>query len=158
MLSIDGARYTTRYVPATEPDGRQMRISLEGGLHADDKEVLRETTMSRALRSPITTDEAGAARLVVNLFDGGPRSSVSFALDGGAPVTMTRVARSDPFIEQLYGRHPETIKPWVKPNASSHLWQAPLPAGLGTGTYAVRVMAADEYGRAHEGGMVLEVV
>lgn len=29
VLSIDGARYTTRYVPANEPNGRQMRISLE---------------------------------------------------------------------------------------------------------------------------------
>ena len=158
VLSIDGARYTTRYVPATEPDDTQMRIVVEAGFHAEDKEVLRETTMSRALRSPVTADEAGAARLVVNLFDGGPRSTVRFALDGGTPVAMTRVSRPDPYVGQLYGRYPETIKPWVKPNASSHLWQVPLPAGLGIGTYTVRVLATDEYGRDHEGGMVLEVV
>ena len=158
VLSVDGARYTTRYVPANEPDDRQMRIVLEVGAHSDDREVLRTTTMSRTLRSPVTADEAGAARLVVNLFDGGPRSSVSFALDGGAPVEMARVSRPDPFIEQLYGRFPDTIKPWVKPNASSHLWQAALPAGLAGGTYAIRVTARDEYGRAQEGGMVLEVV
>ena len=114
--------------------------------------------MSRTLRSPISADEAGAARLVVNLFDGGPRSSVRFALDGGAMIEMTRVSRPDPFIGQLYGRFPETIKPWVKPNASSHLWQASLPAGVGSGTYAIRVAATDEYGRVHEGGIVLEVV
>lgn len=158
VLSIDGANYTTRYVPFTEPDNKQMRLGLEVGYHPDAKEVLRETTMSRALRSPIGADEAAGARLIVNLFDGGPRSSVRFALDGGAPIAMTRVVRSDPFISQLYGRYPETIKPWVKPNASSHLWQAPLPAGLKAGTYAVRVQAIDEYARAHEGGMVLEVV
>ncbi len=58
VLSIDGARYTTRYVPATEPDDKQMRIVLEAAYHADDREVLRETTMSRALRSPVTADEA----------------------------------------------------------------------------------------------------
>ena len=158
VLSIDGASYTTRYVPFTEPDQKQMRLGLEVGYHSDAKEVLRETTMGRALRSPIGADEAAGARLVVNLFDGGPRSSVRYVLDGDAPVTMTRVARPDPFISQLYGRYPETIKPWVKPNASSHLWQAALPAGLKAGTYAVRVQATDEYGRAHEGGMVLEVV
>ena len=158
VLSIDGARYTTRYVPATEPDDKQMRIVLEVGYHADDREVLRETTMSRAMRSPVTAEEVGAARLVVNLFDGGPRSSVRFALDGGTPMTMTRVSRPDPFVEQLYGRYPETIKPWVKPNASSHLWQAALPAALGIGTYAVEVSAIDEYGREHGGGIVLEVV
>ena len=71
---------------------------------------------------------------------------------------MTRVSRPDPFVEQLYGRYPETIKPWVKPNASSHLWQAALPAELGIGTYAVEVSAIDEYGREHGGGIVLEVV
>ena len=158
VLSIDGARYTTRYVPAAEPDGKQMRIVLEFGYHADEKEVLRATTMSQALRSPISADEAAAARLIVNLFDGGPRSSVRFALDGGAPVTMTRMSRPDPFITQLYGRYPETIKPWVKPSASSHLWQAALPAELQVGTCALRVLATDEYGRGHEGGIVLEVV
>ena len=158
VLRINGASYTTRYVPFTEPDNRQMRLGLEVGYHPDSKEVLRKTTMSRALRSPIGADEAAGARLLVNLYDGGPRSSVSFALDGGPSVTMTRVARPDPFISQLYGRYPGTIKPWVKPNASSHLWQAPLPAGLKAGSYAVRVQATDEYGRAHEGGMVLEVV
>ncbi len=158
VLSIDGARYTTRYVPATEPDGRQMRIMLDVGYHAEDREILRATTMSRALLSPISADEAAGTRLVVNLFDGGPRSSVRFALDGGAPIKMTRVARPDPFVSQLYGRYPETIKPWVKPNASSHLWQAPLPDGLGVGTYSVCVLATDEYGREHQGGLVLEVV
>ena len=158
VLSIDGGSYTTRYVPFSEPNDKQMRLGLEVGYHSGAKEVLRETSMSRALRSPIGADEAAGARLLVNLFDGGPRSSVRFALDGGAPVAMTRVARADPFVSQLYGRYPETIKPWVKPNASSHLWQAPLPAGLKAGTYAVRVQATDEYGRAHDGGMVLEVV
>ena len=158
VLSVDGSRYTTRFVPATEPADRQMRVVLEAGFHADDREVLRATTMSQALRSPVTADKAASARLVVNLFDGGPRSSVRFAVDGGAPVPIMRIARADPFVAQLYGRYPETIKPWVKPSACSHLWQAALPAGLQVGTYAVRVHATDEYGREHEDGMVLEVV
>lgn len=158
VLGIDGARYTTRFVPAAEPADRQMRIVLETGYHARDKEVLRTTTMAQALRSPITVDEVSGARLLVNLFDGGPRSTVRFALEDGPSIAMEREARPDPFVEQLYGRHSDTIKTWVKPSASSHLWQAALPSRLAAGTYRVRVAATDEYGRIHEDGMILEVV
>ncbi len=158
VLSVNGARYATRFVPSADRADRQMRIVLDSGYHARDREVLRVTTMGGALRSPITAEEVDGARLVVNLFDGGPRSSVRFTLDGGEAVSMERVSRPDPFVEQLYGRHPETIKAWVKPSASSHLWQAPLPRGLAVGTHAVRVHATDEYGRPHEGALLLEVV
>ena len=157
MLSVDGAGYTTRYVAAAEPAGRQMRISLESQYHADDKEALRELPMEPLLRSPVSADLADSTALVVNLFDGGPRSKVACALDGGPPILMARVARPDPFIVQGYARHPEFIKPWVKPRPSSHLWVAPLPAGLKPGTYAIKVLAIDEYGRDHSDGMVLEV-
>ncbi len=157
VLSIDGAAYATRYVPAAEPAFRQMRISLESAFHADDKEALREVRMEPLLRSPVAADQAEATRLVVNLFDGGPRSKVAFAIDGGAPILMTRVARPDPFIVQVYARHPQMLKPWVKPMKSSHVWVAPLPPDLRPGTYAIKVLAVDEYGRDHADGMVLEV-
>ena len=158
VLQIDGTSYTTRYVPAAEPASRQMRISLDTQFHEDDKEALRELPMEPLLRSPVTADLAESTRLVVNLFDGGPRSKVAFVVDGGAPILMTRVSRPDPFIVQVYARHPEFIKPWVKPMKSSHIWVAPLPAGLRPGTYAIKVLAIDEYGRDHADGMVLEVV
>ena len=66
--------------------------------------------------------------------------------------------RTDPFLVQVYKRHAETIKKWVKPQPSSHIWVAPLPLGLARGTYALSVAAVDEYGREHRDGMVLEVV
>ncbi len=158
VLSVDGASYTTRYVPAAEPASAQMRISLETQFHADDREVLREMAMEPLLRSPITVAQAAGTQVVVNVFDGGPRTKVSFALGAGTPVTMTRVARPDPFVKQVYGRHPETIKRWVVPQISSHLWVASLPAGVRAGTYALRVSATDEYGRPLTEAMVLEVV
>ena len=157
VLSIDGASYTTRYVPAAEPADKQMRISLDTQYHTGDREIFRDTTEANLLRSPISVDQTAGTRVVVNLFDGGPRSKVAMALDDGALVPMTHVSRPDPFVVQLYGRYPATIKPWVKPQPS-HVWQAALPAGLKPGAYALKIVATDEYGRTHRDGMVLEVV
>ena len=158
VLSIDGAAYTTRYVPAAEAADRQMRISLDTQFHGGEKAVEHAIPESLLLRSPITADQAESTLVVVNLFDGGPRSTVTFAIDGHAPLAMTRVARPDPFIVQLYGRYPGTIKPWVSPKPSSHIWQSRLPPGLGPGVYTLKVVATDEYGRQHRDAMVLEVV
>ncbi len=158
VLSIDGSRYTTRYVPAAEPARRQMRISLETQFHQDDGEVMFEVPMESLLRSPITAAQADGTRLSVNIFDGGPRTSVAFTLNGSKPISMKRVARPDPFIVQVYKRHAPTIKKWVTPQPSSHLWEAPLPLGLRPGTYALRVFAKDEYGRDLSDAMVLEIV
>ena len=60
-------------------------------------------------------------------------------------------------MQQLYARYPATIKKWVAPKPSSHIWQGHLPSGLKPGTYALAVTATDEYGRTHRDGMVLEV-
>ncbi len=158
VLSVDGTSYTTRFVPAAEPAGRQMRVSLDAQLHGDAREVVRELSEAALLRSPISAEQAAGTRVVVNLFDGGPRSTVTMAVDGGAPVALSQVSRPDPFVQQLYARHPATIKPWVAPKPSSHVWQGRLPPGLTPGTYALHVTARDEYGRTHRDGMVLEVV
>ena len=158
VLSISGTEYTTRFVPAAEPAGRQMRLSLEAQYHQYDLGAVSDIPMGELLRSPITRDQTDGTRLVVNLFDGGPRSTVTFAIGGGTPVVMRRAALADPFIVQVYGRHASTIKTWVKPQASSHIWVASLPIGLATGTHALSVVAHDEYGREHRDAMVLEVV
>jgi hypothetical protein len=158
VLSIDGLTYTTRYVPAAEPSEAQMRLSLESEFHQDDRNVVMERPMVELLRSPITQAQVGGTRLVVNLFDGGPKSNLLFAIDGHPPVAMRRVARPDPFFQQVFQRRHETFKKWVMPQASSHLWVAPLPRHLGIGTYKIDVAARDEYGRAHRSSMILEVI
>src|SRR5262249_16881287 len=38
VLSVDGNRYTTRFVPANEPNARQMRIVLDSEFHRDRSE------------------------------------------------------------------------------------------------------------------------
>jgi hypothetical protein len=132
LLEVDGARYRTRYVPLGLRADLQLRISL------------------------VQEPGGGAARVLVNLFDGGPRSTVRVAIDGGAPRPARPVVRTDPLAERLYGvRDPQ--RPWVKPERVHHLWEVELPPGLAPGAHAVVAEATDEFGRTHRGAQVLEV-
>src|SRR5215470_6488010 len=155
VLSIDGNKYTTRFVPAKER--RQMRISLDSEFHRDRRELYRDVRMGALLGSPIPRESVFATDLVVNLFDGGPLSKVIYRIGSGAPVVMTRERRIDPFVEEVFARNEATKKPWVKADPSSHIWVARLPAGLEAGTHCVHVIASDEYGREHRDHLVLEV-
>jgi 3',5'-cyclic AMP phosphodiesterase CpdA len=157
VLSIDGARYTTRFRPANEPNARQMRIVLDSVFHGDRKELYNTYRMGELLGSPLPQARVPATDLVVNLFDGGPRSSVEYRIGDRAPVPMQRVRRPDPFVEEVFARNEATKKPWVKAEPCSHLFTARLPADLEPGTHCVAVRALDEYGREHRDHLIVEV-
>ena len=157
VLSVDGARYTTRYVPANEPAERQMRIMLESQFHADDPVAAREIRVSQLLGSPIAAESAGATDLVVNVFDGGPRTRVEARIGRRPPLPLARTRRPDPFVEQIFARNAATKKSWIKAEPSSHVWSMRLPSDLEPGTHRVDVQAIDEYGRPHADHLVLEV-
>jgi len=157
VLAIDGNRYTTRFQPAKEPNGRQMRISLDSEFHRGGRELSRELPMSALLGSPIPREATYATEVVVNFFDGGPRTQVVYRIGRREPVTMAREARPDPFVEEVFARHEATKKPWVKAGPSSHIWVARLPADLDAGTHCIEVRVTDEYGREHRDHLVLEV-
>jgi hypothetical protein len=65
---------------------------------------------------------------------------------------------SDPFVAELFGRHPAQTKPWVKAEISSHIWTARLPADLAAGAHRVVVEATTEYGDVVRGRLALEIV
>jgi hypothetical protein len=155
VLAIDGNKYTTRFQPAKE--ARQMRISLDSEFHRDRSEVYRDVRMGALLGSPIPRERTSATEVVVNFFDGGPRSTVAYRIGTRAPVTMTRDSRIDPFVQEVFARNEATKKPWVKASPSSHIWVARLPADLEAGTHLIEVQASDEYGRTHRDHLVLEV-
>ncbi len=62
VLSVDGAAYQTRFVPASAPADRQMRIMVEGAFHRE-KELYRDFRPGRLLSSPISQEVAAAATL-----------------------------------------------------------------------------------------------
>ena len=63
---------------------------------------------------------------------------------------------SDPLIHDLFaGDAPR--KPWVQAVASSHIWQAPLPAALQPGTHVLQVRVLDEYDREQSARTAIEL-
>jgi hypothetical protein len=158
ILSVDGTRYLTTLVPAHDPQRSQLRIVLDSQVHGNGVEVMRDYHTGALLTGPIAQAAAASTRVVVNFFDGGPRSTVEMAVGrGGAFAAMRKVERTDPFVEEVYARNPDSKKPWVKADKSSHIWQATLPATLKAGTHRIAIHATDEYGRRHQAWMVLEV-
>ncbi len=157
ILSVDGRSYTTRFQPANEPHARQMRIVLDAEFHRDRKELYSEFRMGELLGSPISQDSAFATNVIVNFFDGGPRTLVEYRIGGRAPVKMQRVVRPDPFVQEVFARNEATKKPWVRAEPSSHIWSARLPGDLETGTHCVAVRVIDEYGREHRDHLIVEL-
>ena len=163
VLSVDGNRASTRYRPAKEPNARQVRTVLEpahapAGRDAGGCGVAAKDFMSALIGSPIAQDSVGSTDLVVNVFDGGPRTSVEYRIGARAAVRMEPRRRQDPFVKEVFARNRSTKKSWVKAEPCSHLWVARLPADLEAGTHCIRVQVTDEYGRAHHDHLVLEVV
>ena len=157
ILSVDGLNYATRFIPAKEPNGRQMRLSIDSRFHGITKEADRDFRQVRLLGSPVPRDALGASTLIANVFDGGEKTKVRMVIGDRAPIEMTRHARPDPFVEEVFARNEATKKPWVKANDSSHIWTSRLPSDLAPGTYPVVVEATGEYGRPLSGRLALEV-
>ena len=157
VLTVDGNRATTRYQPAKEPNARQVRIVLDSEFHRSGNGIADDFRMSQLVGSPIAKDNAGATDVLVNVFDGGPRTSVEYRIGERAPVRMERERRTDPFVKEVFARNQATKKSWVKAEPCSHLWVARLPADLEAGTHCIRVRVMDEYGREHHDHLVLEV-
>jgi hypothetical protein len=157
VLDVAPGRSAARFVPAHDPSVGQIRLGLDAQMHGTAREVIREYRAGGLSRGPVAVEALGATRLLANLFDGGPRSHVSVAFDGGAALPMQRVLRIDPFVQEVYARAHGSKKPWVQAGVSTHVWQITLPEALGGGAHHVQVHATDEYGRAHDASMILEV-
>ena len=83
--------YKTRFVPAKEPNGRQVRIS--------DRQPLPWRASRGQARIPPGPDHRLAdrprersdrRRLIANVFDGGPKTKVTMRIGDRAPIEMTR--------------------------------------------------------------------
>ncbi|MCJ2052267.1 calcineurin-like phosphoesterase C-terminal domain-containing protein [Methylobacterium sp. J-070] len=157
VLSVRGTDYATRYVPAQGQPDETMRILFESELRAGAPEVIRSTRPLQGLRPPVPQDALADTILVVNVFDGGPRTNLSVRVGDRAPQALARTRRLDPFVTELFERYPETRKSWVRAIPSSHIWTGRLPDDLAPGVHRVTVEGADEYGRPIRSCVVLEV-
>jgi hypothetical protein len=149
VLSVEGSRYETRFVAAAGKDASPLRAVVCGP----------RRRAGSALTEPIPVNDLPECELVVNVFDGGPRTRVVYELAGhdAAGTPMRRVAGSDPFVAEALARTAPLQRPWVRPVPSSHLWRAPLPKGMAPGAHRLTIRIYDEYGRRQLAHMLLEV-
>ena len=157
LLEVDGAHAALRFRAAGKPVDYQMRISFDVAHHGLSPDAYRDFRSGELFDGRLNKDAVPAAEILVNLFDGGPRSEVAFQVDDGPLLPMARVSRADPHVLESFSRHAESKKSWVEALPSSHLWSADLPDQLGPGTYTITIRAEDEFGRVHHAHTVLEV-
>ncbi len=124
-----------------------MRLSIDSRFHGISKDADPELRQAQVLGSPVPRAAIGASTLIANVFDGGERTKVTMTIGDRAPVDMTRAARPDPFVQEVFARNEATKKSWVRADPSSHLWTARLPGDLEPGAHRVVVEAVDQYGR-----------
>ncbi len=157
VLEVDGVNASVRFKAAGKPADYQMRILYDVAHHGLRIDGMRDFRAGELFDGRFSADQVPAAEVLVNLFDGGPNSRVFFRIDDGPERAMERVLRADPYIIELFARNPDTVKSWLEPVPSSHLWSADLPDDLQPGTYTLSVRAVDEFGREHHGHSVLEI-
>ncbi len=157
VLEVDGAKATVRYKAAGRSADDQMRIVFDVAHHGIRDDGLRDFRAGELFDGRMRLDEVPAAEVLVNLFDGGPRSRVEFRIGEGPYQPMRRVRRKDPTTKELFRRHADSKKSWVQAIPSSHLWSADLPDDLGAGAHLLSVRAVDEFGRTHHGHALLEI-
>jgi C terminal of Calcineurin-like phosphoesterase/Calcineurin-like phosphoesterase len=155
VLSVDGCVYTTRFLPAVGKAPLQLRAIVDAPHRRDAGATIGGHSPGAIPRADLDKHE-----LIVNVFDGGPATRVSYqiAVAGPQPIPMQRAAISDPLVARLYAQHASMQKPWVCAVPSSHVWKAALPAGLRPGAHRITVEAQDEYGRRLGTHLVVEVV
>jgi hypothetical protein len=133
-LSIDGADYHTTFVPAR--DDAVVRAIVPGSANGAAATATIETVS-------LLSVEGG---LLVNVFDGGPRTRV-FVEAGGERHLLQRVHAADPYTEQLYREAGASLKYWVQAEVSTHLWTLDLSALPASMLRDARLTIIDEFGR-----------
>ncbi len=155
-LQVDGADMRVKSKAAGHPDDYQMRIMLDAAHHGPGG-AYRDFRPGELYDGRITEDQVAAAAVAVNLFDGGPRSKVKFQVGDRDPVEMQRQIVWDPSYLEYAERNGDSIKSWVEPEPSTHIWVGDLPDDLAPGTHVLSVVAVDEFGSTHHGHKVIEI-
>ena len=157
ILEVDSTDVAVRFKGAGHPAEYQMRILFDVAHHQLRADGVRDFKAGQLLDGRMSQDELAAASIVVNLFDGGPKSKVSYRINDGQYMPLTRTLRRDPYMLEQYARHGDTKKSWVQATPSTHLFEADLADDTPPGTHTVTVRAEDEFGRIHHGHAVLEI-
>lgn len=157
IARFDGPDMSVRFKAASMPETHQMRIMFDSQFHQMAAPIFKDYRHGGLTAGRITADQATSTDILVNFFDGGPKTTLTVAINGGEPVPMTRVNEPDPSAHELFERFASVRKPWVKAEMVSHLYRADLPVSVTAGANTVSVTAIDEFGATHVQNAVLEV-
>jgi hypothetical protein len=109
VLSIDGDEHQTDFISAR--DDAIGRVIFNETFKVERPALALETVAGAPNRFS----------LMVNVFDGGPRTRV-FVEQDGANLPLTRISETDPHTKQVYESAGDTLKHWVRAEPSTHLW------------------------------------
>ena len=157
LLDIDGNALSVRFRAAGRAPDYQLRIVFDSHFYQHTPVGRRDVRHGALLAGSISEDQVHSTRVLVNLFDGGPKSKLMMTVGAGEPVEMKPVREFDPHTKELFDRFRDQKKPWVEALPSSHLWAADLPKSLSAGTFTVSVQATDDFGQVHHAHRILEV-
>jgi hypothetical protein len=157
ILEVDGADAKVRFKGAGRDADFQMRIMYDVHHHGNRPDGIRDFRHGELLDGRMSVTHVPAASVLVNLFDGGPKSSVFFSVDGRSELPMQLTRRNDLLIAEMWTRSPDSKKSFVNVAPSSHLFEADLPDDLSPGVYTLSVRAVDEFGRTHHAHSILEI-
>jgi C terminal of Calcineurin-like phosphoesterase/Calcineurin-like phosphoesterase len=158
ILSVAGPRRAKRFIPAAGKGSAQVRVLVDGP-HRHRNALRASIDAGSLLGQPIEASALQDHALIVNVFDGGSETQVTLEVadSGRTEVAMQRADMADPYVAELIAAHPATFKSWIRAVPSSHVWRAPLPAGLPPGAHRVTVRARQPGGTQHVTHVVLEV-
>jgi hypothetical protein len=153
VLSVNGAQYSTRFMPAGANSDRAIRTIL---VERRDPSAPK-ANIKRPLGHRLSAKVARATDIIVNFFDGGPRSSVVAIVDGELGMALNRSPIIDPFVEFAFERDHDNIKPWVAAEMSEHVWTGRLPETLSAGLHRIQITAIDEFDRVARETLIVEI-
>ena len=142
LLSIDGTDFQTEFVSARDDAiGRAIFGDAVAGVTAD---------------MPLQTVAGAPAPfgLMVNVFDGGPRTRV-FVEHEGVHVQLRHVLETDPYTRGVYEAAGATLKHWVSAGPSSHVWALDAAAFSALDPRRARLTIVDEFDRCRLDGAKL---
>jgi len=143
IMSVRGNTCTLRYKAAGKPDDYQMRITLEKG---PEKELVSSVRLS----------QVKDVKIIVNLFDGGEKSTVYCRIDEGELHPLSHDSRIDTFTFNSYLNVDSFVSGREVP--STHIWSGSLEESIRPGIHTITVRAKDEYGQEHMARKIFEVI
>ncbi|GAB4451290.1 MAG: calcineurin-like phosphoesterase family protein [Armatimonadaceae bacterium] len=140
IVTFDGTKYRMRFVPASRPEGEQIRIWTP--------EMVPQAELENT-------------EVVANVYFGSEKSTVEMRMDDGEWKPMVREARKDPYFEKLKqletGENPPPGRRLPGAHTSQHMWKAALPASLSRGHHKITVRTTDMWGQKYSAERIFQV-